>query len=313
MVVNVRGGYESVCTSFRWGDVCKCVGCDQSHQTITAVRIAYERSLLEFEQYVRTGRYKHDRVQDLPPQWVKDDTAAAMDQCRRAGEAAAKQPQGPTGTRGPIPMVPGAAGAAGLVSLPGGLPGVQVLQGNVALAQAQAQAQLVAQLRLQQQAQILAAQKAGRPVAPAAAGLMRPVQAAGQPQNAAATLQQQQQLLLQAQLAANPQLRALLLQQQQQQQAQLAAAAAAAGGVRPGGVPAAGASGVLTLAQVQQLQQLQQQQLQQRAGVAGAVAPQQAAVLPAAAAATLAGAQPASSQPPASAGNVNFSAMLGGS
>lgn len=311
MVVNVRGGYEAVCVSFRWQDICRCLGCEQTPATVTAMRVAYERALLEFEQYVRSGRYQRERAQDHPPQWLKEDTDAALAQARRAGEAAAAQgagpalggPRGPAavGLRGALPL--GAAGAAGLMALPGGLPGVPLTAGNVALAQAQLAA--AAQLRLQQ-AQLLAAQKAGRPVG-AAAGLVRPVQAGGQPQAVNATVQQQLLMLQRAQLANNPQLaQALLLQQQQ---AQLAAAAA--GSARPPGTATAAASGVLTIAQIQQIQQLQQQRANAAAAAAGAT--QQGAAAAGSTAAGAAAAQgPPASQAPTNAGGVNFSAMLDG-
>jgi hypothetical protein len=316
MVVNVRGGYEAVCVSFRWQDICRCLGCDQSPQTITNMRIAYERSLLEFEQYVRCGRYQQDRVRDHPPQWVKGDTDSALEQCRRAGQAAAQQPAPGTGSAAPRPAAVGprgalplGAGAAGLM----GLQGVQLMQGNAALAQAQ----LAARLQLQQQAQLLAAQKAGRPLGPAGTGPTRPAQA-GQPQVINAAVQQQLLMLQRAQLlqqagANNPQL-ALLLQQQQQQQAQLAAAAAAAGNARPLGTAAAAAPGVLTVAQLQQLQQLQQQRAN-AAAAAAAASQQGAGVAAGGGAGASAGAvqgQPAASQALGTAGSVNYSAMLDG-
>jgi len=320
MVVSVRGGYEAVCTSCRWPDVCKSLGCDQSQQTADAMRSSYERSLLEFEQYVRSGRYKSEREAYEVPQWRKSDTDAAMEQAMRAGKAAvaaaAQAAQAPRGTavgpRGALPLLSGAArpaGAAGLMALPGGLQGMQLMQSNSAVALAQAQ--LAAQLRLQQQAQLLAAQKAGRPAVPGAPGMLARPATAGQqqPQAVNAAMQQQllmrQHLLQQAQLlqagaAGNPQLQALLLQQQQ---AQLAAAAAAGTG-RP--LAAAGAAApVLTMAQLQQLQQLQQR--------SGAIGLQHAAAAGAAqAAAGGAGGQPASSQALAKEGSVNFSALLDG-
>lgn len=323
MVVSVRGGYEAVCTSCRWPDVCKSLGCDQSQQTADAMRSSYERSLLEFEQYVRSGRYKSEREAYEVPQWRKSDTDAAVEQAVRAGKAAvaaaAQAAQAPRGTavgpRGALPLLSGAArpaGAAGLMALPGGLQGVQLMQQNSAVALAQAQ--LAAQLRLQQQAQLLAAQKAGRPAVPGAPGMLARPATAGQQQpqavNAAAAVQQQllvrqhllQQQLLQAGAAGNPQLQALLLQQQQQQ-AQLAAAAAAGTG-RP--LAAAGAAApMLTMAQLQQLQQLQQR--------SGAIGLQQAAAAGAAqAGAGGAAGQPASSQALAKEGSVNFSALLDG-
>jgi hypothetical protein len=185
------------------------------------------------------------------------------------------------------------------MALPGGLPGVPLTAGNVALAQAQLAA--AAQLRLQQ-AQLLAAQKAGRPVGAVAAGLVRPV--GGQPQAVNATVQQQLLMLQRAQLANNPQLaQALLLQQQ----AQLAAAA---GNARPPGAATPAASGVLTLAQIQQIQQLQQQQRANAAAAAAGAAQQGAATAGAAAASAGAAQGPPASQAPASAGGVNFSAML---
>lgn len=320
MVVNVRGGYESVCVTFRWADVCRSLGCENNEANIIAMRVAYERSLLEFEQYVRSGRYLRERAIDAQPQWMKADTDAAMEQCMRAGKVAqqaaaaaaarpaqaAPRPAAVPGPRGALSLAPGAAaGAAALMGLPGGL------QVN---AVALAQAQLAQQIRLQQQAQILAAQKAGRPVGAAAAGLVRPAAAGAQQQAAnVAALQQQllmrQQLLQQAQLLQgnNPQLQALLLHQQQQQ-VQLAAAAAAAGAGRPPGAAAPAAQGVLTMAQLQALQQLKPGGATVAAAQAGVPAAAAAGGLQAAAAAQ---GQPAVSQPLANAGSVNFSAMLG--
>lgn len=305
LVVNVRGGYEAVCTSCRWPDVCRSLGCDQTQASVNAMRSSYERSLLEFEQYARSGRYKRDRELNEAPQWQQAHTDAAIEQAMRAGKAAVAAagqpaatslaPRGATGAGGPrgaLPLLPGAAGAAaGLMALPGGLQGVQLMQSNqVALAQAQ----LAAQLRLQQQAQLLAAQKAGRPAGGAG---VRPVQAA-QAVNAAAVQQQLilQQQALQRQLlqanAGNPQLQALLLQQQQQ--AQLAAAG------RPLGTPS------VTMAQLQQLQLQRAASLQQASAAAAAAA---AGSTPAVASQG----QPATSQPLAQQGSVNFSALLDGS
>lgn len=307
LVVNVRGGYEAVCTSFRWGDVCKCLSCDQSSQTVTAMRIAYERSLLEFEQYVRSGRYKAEQALNQEPKWIKADTDAAMQQAMRAGKVAAAMgaggggaPLAPRGAGvgggprgGALPLAAAGAGAAGgLLALPGG---VQLMQAQ-------------AQLRLQQQAMLLAAQQQPG----------RPGQPAGQAVNAAATpltvqqqlLLQQHQQLLQARLlqagaaAGNPQLQTLLLQQQQ---AQLAAAANAA---RPAG---AAATGVLTPAQIQQLQALQR--TVSGAAAAGGGVQQTPAAAAAAAAAPPAqpqAPQPAASQPLPTVPSVNFSAMLDG-
>jgi hypothetical protein len=199
-VVAVRGGYESVSAAHRWADVCRALGFGPSQ--LAAMRMTYERCLLDFEQYVRCGRYTQDVATNAAPQWQQSDRAATVEQVKRAGAAAAA---------GPPPPAPRQAAArpvmaGGLM----GLQGMQLMQGGAA--QALALAQIQARLQLQQQAQLLAAQKGGQ--APGAQQTM---------------LQQQQQLLLrQLQLQANPQLQALLLQQQQQQAAAAGAAAAGA-------------------------------------------------------------------------------------
>jgi hypothetical protein len=202
----VRGGYESVCATHRWGEVTRSLGLDASQPSMDAMRVAYEGSLLDFEQYVRCGRYSQDAAAGRQPQFQKSDRDATLQQVARAGAAAARGPPPPPRPQ-PQPQrqprkAPAAAGLVGLMQ-----PG-------------QAQTLALAQLQMRT-IQQLAAQQGANSAQQAMAAQLR-------------MLQQH------AQLTANPQL-ALLLQQQQAAAA-AAAAATAAAAARGGQPPAAAAT-----------------------------------------------------------------------
>ncbi|WIA30512.1 hypothetical protein OEZ86_000596 [Tetradesmus obliquus] len=80
MVVNVRGGYEAVCRTNRWPDVCRAMSCFKDPTAADGMRTSYEKCLVEFEQYVRRGGWEQDRQTARRPQALKEDTAAAFEQ-----------------------------------------------------------------------------------------------------------------------------------------------------------------------------------------------------------------------------------------
>lgn len=247
MVVNVRGGYEAVCRTNRWEDVCRSMGIAPDPSSGSNMRTHYEKCLVEFEQYIRCGRFEQDMEAGKPPTAQKADTDAAFEQVMRAGAAAAAAPPPPP----PAPPAPRAssvavagvglrpqliAGAAGgMLQMPGvaGLqPGTTAFlarnaAGQPVVIQATPQQLLALQLAQQQQQQLLLAKQHGR-VGAGAAPVVLPAgvpavsgaantpaaSAATAPAAAAATAAAQQQLLLRQQLL---------------QQAQLQSAAAAAG------------------------------------------------------------------------------------
>ncbi|KAF6259564.1 hypothetical protein COO60DRAFT_1700751 [Scenedesmus sp. NREL 46B-D3] len=300
MVVNVRGGYEAVCRTNRWPDVCRAMSCSKDPTAADAMRTNYEKCLVEFEQYVRRGGWEQDRQTARRPQALKEDTAAAFEQVMRAGKAAAAAPPPPPPAPAPPPA--GMGQRPQLVALPANLaqampglgqpggpaivglnPAGQIIVSATAQQMQAMQMQLRMQSQQQQQQALLLAQQGKAAVSAPASGAPAVVPAgpAGPGAAAAAAAAQTQQALLRQQLL---------------QQAQLQAAAAAAAATGGAGVPvvsgaAAAASGAPAgNPQLQAL--LQQQQLQK------------------AAAAPKAAVTSSSAQALAGTGSINFSSLL---
>lgn len=326
MVVNARGGYEAVCRNNKWVDVCRAMGGPSDPDSGSNMRSNYERVLVEFEQYVRCGRWEQDMAAGKPPKAEKSDTDAAFEQVMRAGAAAAAAPPPPPPPP-PVAAAPG-LGIAGLGLRPqflagatGGLmPGVGLQPGTTAIVARnaagqpvliQATPQQLLALQLAQQQQLLLAEQQARPGAPSGA-IMLPTGLPMASGPALSTAPSATTALPTASASAQQQ---LLLRQQLLQQAQLQSAAASAAvkvvqasgtatnpqlrallqqpGVTAAIRPAAAAAtvqlpGGLTM---QQLQALQAQQLKAAGSTAGA------AIRPPAAAAG--GPRPATSLIPA--------------
>ncbi|RMZ57731.1 hypothetical protein APUTEX25_001701, partial [Auxenochlorella protothecoides] len=67
--VSARGGYETVTAGKQWKEICRCLDVDLTGQTSASynMRLNYERCLLDFENYLASGKYEEDLAAGAAP------------------------------------------------------------------------------------------------------------------------------------------------------------------------------------------------------------------------------------------------------